>query len=386
MRIWGHVAAVAFSFAAMASVAQADTCSRPSIASASTGLEAARAGLLALPPVEDSETAVPPKTRMAIAELKTRLGAFVATVLRCQKVDADAAAITAELTRLAHATKGAPLPNPTYGQELSFDVRRFAHNRLGVTAQFDIECGSDLVLSVFAPRGGVWREALRVQSPPYKTVGGGLWAFDYTLSEPDESGRWYTAIKSVAPWCVSTWSEIRYAAYRATSVPLHPKTLVSGKDSIWWGNDDLGRIRVGKSDLEIRFHAESIDGAVHNREWIRHYAVTGDTVRRIPPLADSARDFADEWTVLAWKDAAPWTERRSLARLQRLHATLHKDRFEFNSVRSCTGAPNRTQIEVGDDPDHYYLQVLGSGGAFTMLDVARQPDPSCTGANQFTLN
>jgi hypothetical protein len=73
--------------------------------------------------------------------------------------------------------------------ELWFDVQTTPEQKLiAVKAGFDIACGSDTMLLVFAPEGDSWKEVLRWQSQPYKTVAGAFEAFDYGISPSDESG------------------------------------------------------------------------------------------------------------------------------------------------------------------------------------------------------
>src|SRR5262249_29215074 len=155
---------------------------------------------------------------------------------------------------------------------------------------------------------------------PYKEVSGAFGSFDFAISPADGARRWFVVAKSVKPWCSSTWSTIRYAALRPSPGRLSPRVLYAAEDVIWWGSEDLGEIAAGPADFTVRFHAGSMDLGIHSRVWLRHFAVHGDVVRRIPPVAVSARDFADEWINSPWQDAASWTAPERRPRLAALHA------------------------------------------------------------------
>ena len=169
--------------------------------------------------------------------------------------------------------------------------------------------------------------------------------------------------------------------------------LLSNSDSIWWGNDDYGEVKVEKSQFDLRFHSASIDPGVHNRVFIHHYAVSGDTVRRIQPVAVSPRDFVDEWLNSPWKTAAGWSsvaDSETLRQAQRDFSRRNKSNtplYEFNSVYKCSDAPTRYQVELVEATGKefnterpFYYQVIGDG-VYTMTRVSRTPDPRCTGEN-----
>ena len=78
-------------------------------------------------------------------------------------------------------------------------------------------------------------------------------------------------------------------------------------DSIWWGNDDTGSLMVGRKNFDLRFHSNSIDSGVHNRVWNRRFAVTGEIVKCVQPVAIFPRDFVDEWIISSWQDASAWS-------------------------------------------------------------------------------
>jgi hypothetical protein len=339
----------------------------------------ARKALRALPVADGQDTQVAAPAQAAIATMKMRIGAYVLATLQCHPDDNAKTLATA----LSVAAVAAGPSDTGYGTSLDFTVQQPRPKLLVVDTAFGISCGSDNMLMIFAPAKDGWREVLRLQSKSYDTVAGAYDFFDYAISPPDAAGQWFLVQKNITPWCSSTWATIRYSVLRPLADPLKPRILLDGSDPVWWGNDDTGRLSVGARDFMLRFHAESIDGGVHNREWVRRFSVAGDTVRRIPPLADSPRDFADEWIVSDWSAIAPWTAKPQLQALHdKLKAVGH---FDYISVRGCR-VPSRTQIEV-EDPDgqtHYYF-LVAAGADMRMLDAAQTPDRTCTGPNQFKM-
>ncbi len=102
------------------------------------------------------------------------------------------------LSSLVHTfTPGGPLPPhnaangaPNYGSQLSFNARVTPDQRhlASLAIIFNIECGSDTMLLIFAPRDDGWREVIRWQSAPYQEVSGAFWNFIYVISSPDADG------------------------------------------------------------------------------------------------------------------------------------------------------------------------------------------------------
>jgi hypothetical protein len=349
-------------FAALvfASPAFAQTCRKPDAAK----LDAARAALMALPVGDGMQTDVSPKARAAITAMKARLGEFVAAALRCAGGDPKAAA-----RALARFDRSGPDDN-RYGGMLKFQVRAHGSGRLSATASFGIACGADTMLMVFARDRAGWREVLRAQSAPYDKVSGAWGDFRYELSPPDAKGDWFAVTTTVAPWCSSTWSEIRYQVVRPS------KVLFRATDPIWWGGNDVGRLKVGAGDFTLRFRAQSIDGGVHNREWVRRFAVQGDKVVRIPPLADTPRDFVEEWIEADWKDAARWTAPALVAAVKEVHDKFHANPYgEYRSVRDCGGGVTQIQIVPDGTDGNLYFKVAGE----RLVGLSNDPDPRCKG-------
>jgi hypothetical protein len=373
--------------ATSAAMGREATCSIGALAAAAKRVDIARAALSALPVGDGFQTDVSPRARRGIAAMKARLGDFVDASMRCTPQVSDPTAIDRQLSALAHASARADEPPKEaglYGQELSFAAAKPADQPrlIAITASFQIECGSDAMLFVFAPDHGIWREALRWQNKPYRTIAGAFWSLDYAISPPDRLGRWFVVTKSVSPSCSSTWSTITYTILRPLPHRRGPRALLTGSDSMWCGSEDFGTLTARPTSVDLRFHAASIDSGLHNRVWIRHFTVIGNAVRRVQPVAVSPGDFVDAWIVSSWRDASAWSAKRAAGTLRRSHRRLHKLRyFDYVSIRRCSDGPDHHQIELAheDDPP-YYFHVLGQT-TYEMFAVATKPDVACNGEN-----
>jgi hypothetical protein len=365
----------------------AGVCVRDQIAREAARARMAQHDLMAIPIADATQADVSPTASRAIVAMKDRLNAFVSATVRCAPAFPQASRLKTELASFDGVRDIAKRPSSDegYGAGLDFTVEipRSPAGLLAITARFGIACGEDAMLMIFERRMNGWYEVLRSQSAPYKSVAGGWWSFDYAISPPDAAGKWFVVAKNIAPWCSSTWSEIRYAVLRPSASAAEPRRIFAKADSIWWGSERFGEIKIGVQDFDLRFRAESMDDGVHNREWIRRYSVIGDAVRRIAPLAASPRDFADEWIASSWSEAAPWTSPAASVRLERVHDQLHGLRFlDYVSQRGCSDGTDRVQIEVEPtDPKHgtahYYFLIAGRAD-YTMIDVAREANRACS--------
>lgn len=367
-------------------------CSLAAVDATAQQVQTVRQHLLALPIVNGLESDVSSEAQETIASMKASLKDFMAASMRCAGPDPNPVKIQKELSAKTHAfalenraygVNELPKEANNYGFQLMFDVRRGPDHSglIGITSTFQIECGMDSVLVLFASEKDSWKEVLQWTSKPYKTVAGAFWSFDYQVSPPDEAGHWFVVTKSIDPWCSSTWSMIHYSVLRPVPGNPTPDRIFSGSDSIWWGSEDFGILSVDTHKFDLRFHAESIDGGIHNRVWVRDFSVIGNTVHRIPPLAVSPRDFVDEWVVSPWKVAAQWSEPTALERLHAAHDLRPGPLAEFDSVRKCSDMPEHYQVsvQIGNGDQLQYFQVTGEQENYKMEAVGRLPAPVCNG-------
>lgn len=345
----------------------------------------------------DLDTDLQPVASAAIVTLKTRLLALVDAQVACLAAGASAKADGLDAA-LAAAVRGAIKPDPAMPSEavaatpsnsagdadaaaVQFESALLHDGALlSVVAQFGIPCGSDALWLLYAVEQGHWHRVVNWTSPRYSRVDGAWGSFQYAVSPPAADGRWFAAAAHIRPWCSSSWSVIDYAVLRPGSEADRPAVVLSGKDDMWWGGDDIGRLSVDATHVELRFHGASIDSGVHNREFIRRYDVSTTTPLRVPPIANSARDFVDEWIVSSWAAAQVWSAKQQLPALKREHEQLRIARkegsFEFGATLACAdGKAVQVEIDRGDDNSAYF-RVTGATD-FAMVAIADKPDPLC---------
>ncbi len=330
---------------------------------------------MALPLGEEGDPRVPPIARQNILEIKNRIASLADDYMACQPSDPDAKRISEALTVLVPPS---PSDENKFASGLTFEAT--ATGRLiSITASFGIKCGEDTILLIFAPNENSWKEVLRWQAPPYKDVSGAFWSFHHKISPPDANGAWFVVTSRVMPWCSSTWSSIEYTILRPG-----PKILLKRSEGMWWGNEDFGTLVATQNTADIRFTSNSIDPAVHSRPFIRHYEISGNTLKRVTPIAESARDFVDEWIVSPWSESQHW----SAPGLEAFHAQAKKNANWFKSIQKCNDQPDTVQIALTDyktEEAHLYFRVTGQTN-FKMTSVRTTPDPACSGPNLMSDN
>jgi hypothetical protein len=370
------------------SAADVGTCTRESLGSAAIALRAAKAELMAVP-LADPDTSVPPATAGKIEAVKDRLRVYVQRMMACAPTSVEPEALAAAMEQRAGTSPdadeaGRPAPDG-HGNMLTYEVSRVkAHpEMLAVVTSLGIKCGSDSMLMLYRRTRTGWEELMVRRAVPYSEVRGGWQDLRFTVSPPDAQGRWFVVTVSTTPWCSSSWQGLRYALARPTEDAGRPNVFFDEKTTTWLGADEELHVRAEEDAFELRHVAGSIDPAVHNRRHVRRYAVNGEAVRRVAPVADSARDFVDEWIVSPWAEAKDWSA--SDPGLARLHAQLNTGRFEllgeFASIRACRNG--RTQVEIGSDkgPGWFFLVRDHRESPWWMEKAGRKPSAGCDGPN-----
>lgn len=364
--------------------ASATACEREA-SEAGLAVRSARADLMALP-VEVMDTAVAPEARASIERLKSRLRTFVGAVVRCAPPQASPVALQSRLWAAGDAEidlKSYVIPdNPPkdrHGGELSYRVE-LAPGRpdlLAVVAEFSIECGADAILVLYQRDGDGWREVMVRRSAPYSEVSGGWMMFQYAVSPPDPQGRWYVATSRVPGWCSSNWRAVHYDLSRVGATPDRPNVFFAGQEGFYLGAEEPPELKADTQHFELRNRDASVDlSNVHNRVHVHRFAIEGDRLRRIPPVALSARDFVDEWVSSSWREARRWTLTSDAARTA--HAELTYKYPEFRSVRACAG--QRRQVELGDAGQASWFLLVDERRDYALAGASRRPWPACDGA------
>jgi hypothetical protein len=376
--------------AAEESQAKAVRCDRSTLGSAVNELRMARALLLAVRPSDDG-TSVPPPAGRGIEALKDRMRDFVRTMMACAPTSVEPAALAAAMEQrggVSDGTTGDAVPpsDGRHGSLVDFEVSRVeAHpDMLAVVATLAIKCGSDSMLMLYRREGGRWRETMVRRSEPYSEVRGGWQDLRFAVSPKDQQGRWFVATVSTTPWCTSAWQGMPYALARPGPAPDRPQIFFRGKNTIYLGNESDLTLKAERDAFEIRNDGSSLDPDILIRRHVRRYAVAGEAVRRVQPVAESVRDFVDEWIVSPWAEAKDWSAADPAlpAAHAGLQAALHKTLGGFSSIRACAGGA--TQVEIaGQEGPGWFLIVHGApGGPWTMESAARKASTRCAGANR----
>jgi hypothetical protein len=252
---------------------------------------------------------------------------------------------------------------------------------LAVIVTLGIKCGSDSMLLLYRRTPSGWSELMVRRSEPYSEVRGGWGDLRFAVSPKDSNGGWFVATVSTTPWCSSAWQGMPYALARPGPSPERPKVFFRGKSTTYLGDEDDLVVKAERDFLEIRHDGSSVDPEILVRRHVRRYSVAGESVRRVQPVAENVRDFADEWIGSPWVEAKVWSAGDPA--LEPAHSSLRAARYEslggFASVRACAGG--RTQIEVAQrGGPAWFLSVRGGPkGPWTMERVVRRRAKDCAG-------
>jgi hypothetical protein len=370
-----------------AAVAEEGRCTREAVGSAAIAMRAARAELMAVP-LGDDATSIAPDTGRRIEAAKDRLRNFVREMMACAPASVEPAALAAAMDQRGGAPDppphdpGSPPPD-RHGSVVTYEVSRVDAHRdmLAVVVTLGIKCGSDSMLILYRRTPSGWREEMVRRAEPYGEVRGGWGDLRFAVSPPDARGKWFVATVSTTPWCTSAWQGLPYELARPGPAPDRPRVFFRGKGTIYLGDESDLALKAEPGAFEIRHKGSSLDPDILIRRHVRRYAVAGESVRRVQPLAENVRDFADEWIGSPWVEAKAWSasDPALASAHSRLQEARHKTLGGFTSIRACTGGA--TQIGLaGQNTKGWFLIARGApSGPWTMERVARQAAPDCTG-------
>jgi hypothetical protein len=363
-------------------------CSKAAVASAVRALRSAQAELAATRPEEDVSL-VPPATSRLIERAKDRLRDYVKAQMDCAPASPGPRALQSVLVNaggsFVHRTPTDPATaeREPYGGKLLYQVSAVPRHpgMLAVVATLGIRCGTDEMLLLYRRSGTGWEEVMVRRSEPYGEIRGGWGDLRYAVSPPDKDGSWFVATVSTTPWCTSAWQGLPYELARPGPAPERPSVFFRGKNTIYLGRDEDLAVTAERGAFEIRHNGSSLDPDVLVRRHVRRFAVTGDSVRRVQPVAETVRDFTDEWVDSPWAEAEAWSAGRPAlaAAHSALQAARHKTLGGFTSIRACR--KGATQVELaGHGGPGWFLLVRGPAkGPWTMERAARRPAPGCKG-------
>ncbi|HEX8469089.1 MAG TPA: hypothetical protein VF620_14925 [Allosphingosinicella sp.] len=367
--------------------AQAGRCDRSTVGSAVNAMRMARSVLLAVPQ-EDDGTSVPPPAGRRIEALKDRLRDFVRTMMACAPSSVEPAALAAAMAQRGGISEGAtgdaiPPPPDRHGSLAAFEVSRVdAHpDMLAVVATVAIKCGSDSMLILYRREGGRWNEVMVRRSEPYSEVKGGWGDLRFAVSPRGSDGNWFVATVSTTPWCTSAWQGMPYELARPGPAADRPNVFFRGRNTIYLGNEDDLVLKAEPGAFEIRNDGSSLDPEILIRRHVRRYAVSGESVRRVQPVAENVRDFVDEWISSPWAEARGWSgpDPALAGAHSAVEAARHETLGGFGSVRACPGGTTEVRLDDRSGPNWFLLVRGGAGGPWTLERAARRPSKGCTG-------
>ena len=357
------------------------------LARASSNARAARRVLVAVP-VHQMETHVSESAMSSIQRLKAAMEQVIIAYLRDLPVDvtSDAGKIERDLTSLLEIDVRGEDAGERYGHEVQFkvglgqDKRRLLH----VKGVVGLVCGNtDALLLVFQPENGRWREILKWQNPPYQSISGALNSFDYVVSPEDSTGQWYVLASTAPAWCSSCWGSMQYYVLRPGAQSTTPEVSFSNSAPYYRCNAGEWQeaLAAAPDSFEVRFPGNSLDAVNRIRGHVRHFELRSGGITRSQPVADTPRDFVDEWIVSSNADASLWNSAGRSQKLKDQHEFLHgydrSEGLEYGEITPLHSGSNIFQVELlryGEDykvPLRYFL--VRQDATFTMLDVRRLP-------------
>lgn len=355
------------------------------------------------------DESVPRELQTRIAAYKDALAAVAATDLKCTPVEALAPDVELELSRLLDANKPqtdqAYDPNDTrqeidkvYGQDLEVRVSRAgkAPGLMLIEFSFGIDCGYDAMLLGYEAQGSEWVRVLRWQSESYDRINAAFGDFFRYLVLPTASGQWRIAVAHGHPWCTSNISAFDLDLIQP-SLDDRPQRVLAHEERVYRREEDPV-MKIVPGGFQLRMIGESMDPDIVMRPVIFRFALEGDGLSRVQPIADNGRDFVDEWLLSPWADAARWSSAESLQGLKAEHDIVSQ-RFNgeraplqtFGPVRACTDSSAHFQVELDAEwldekgkavrDEGTYFQIAERKNSFTMLSASETADGRCTGGD-----
>ena len=210
---------------------------------------------------------------------------------------------------------------------------------LAVSTMLWIPCGAgpDSNLYVFRRKGDRWELALDVDLDVPSGQSEDDSDLKYALSPDESDGRWYVITARMRSDCSSRPGGVRLTAMRQGHSPREPLVLIDRTESLATDFEPSHELRAESDWFSLTVGmVRKLDHEPGVR--IFRYAVGGNKVRRIQPIALDPADFLDEWTELPWSEAEEWTDQADGPTLRVWHERLRaipEDSAEFRFVQPC---------------------------------------------------
>jgi len=273
---------------------------------------------------------------------------------------------------------------------------------LAVTTTLSLVCGDDTSFYLLRREAGQWTVAASQEANNYEDERGAQGFFQYALSPPDSSGRWFAVTSNVPTHCISYWHILRYKAFEIGPQPPLPNYLFEGEESIWT-LEDFGIISVEPSGFKIELWAyQGLDVGVMVRQNVLAYRVDGQNVMRVAPLAREPEGFLDEWFNLPWSEAQKWVVPVGHDDFSRWHKIIHSGYSESGTkfYTEFTFGPPACEVQkdewlIGLEffpdsdsealqsglPQYMYFTVALRNGSYVLAGASEHVSPKCIKGN-----
>jgi len=322
---------------------------------------------------EMPDTDVPPLVAQLMKNAKHDLRDLAGAALNAQSGDAKALIIEALAEEGVDTDEKSCDCMGDYGRLLTLDVAPLAGHRdiVAVEITLSLPCGDDSALYLF--RNG--RLVYQREADDYQRVGQGLGSFSWRASAEDANGSFLVITTSISPACISMWQWLTYSVDRVTPWCNDAEEIARGGSSIYDGWDNLD-VDVKPDGYSLHFNAASFDTDMLVRPYRITMHVDGDRLTRIDPVADSPRDFVEEWLAMTDDDAQRWSDAAAPRPLN--ENTLRS----FGPIRQC--ADGLWQVRVDDQPDFesdeftsIYFIVSAKEKVFRLIDIRDEARDGC---------
>lgn len=252
-----------------------------------------------------------------------------------------------------------------------------------------ILCGSDDSGYLYEWRGGAWQ---RFWQSEQDIRPGQRYTPQYLLSvhasTAGMNGGKDRLVLSLGyeSWCSSNFYRVFYRLWRTRADDAEPLLLLDESPEAYLGRHEPPiEGSVGDADALVEFTIPSLDSGEHSYEAVRHYAVAGEQVRRIDPVALRPRSFVEEWLNAGWSESDAWSATGRKAALQLWHRRIHGGEYIHGDYINDTLRCNRdgTLWQVGVDFDSplnrklWFTMRWLPPYHFEMLEIQPQRQQGC---------